>query len=226
MTPKDKVITSLKTAHAELDRALEQLARMPAYDASRVRFAAHTLNNYLAVTGGCAELLQITLGDRADEQTRTWLQGLRHATGLMTHIVVQLLNMPATDGESFVREKVDLHALTDRACDYYRHSADSKQITIIGEPAPTAPVVWTDRIAVAAVLDNLLSNAVKFSPPGRRIWVRLSTEGAYARCSVRDEGPGLTAEDQATLFQRGVRLGNAPPRASRPPATAWRWPRT
>jgi signal transduction histidine kinase len=210
MTPKDKVIASLTTAQAELDKALEQLARMPSYDAGRVRLAAHTLSNYLAVTGGCAELLQITLGDHADAQTRTWLEGLRHATGLMTHIVVQLLNLPDPAGETLVREKVDLQVLVDRACDYYRHSAIRKQITIISEPAPTAPVVWTDRIALAAVLDNLLSNATKFSPPGRRVWVRLSTEGASARCSVRDEGPGLTAEDQAKLFQRGVPLSNAP----------------
>jgi signal transduction histidine kinase len=210
MMPKDKVITSLQIAQAELDKALEQLARMPAYDASRVRFAAHTLNNYLAVTGGCAELLQMTLGDRADEQTRTWLEGLRHATGLMTHIVVQLLNIPTTNGEVFVREKVNLQVLTERACDYYRHSASLKQITIINEPIPSAPVVWTDRVGVAAVLDNLLSNAIKFSPPGRRVWVRLSMEGAYARCSVRDEGPGLTDEDHAKLFQRGAELSNTP----------------
>ena len=36
MMPKDKVISSLQTAQTELDKALEQLARMPAYDASRV----------------------------------------------------------------------------------------------------------------------------------------------------------------------------------------------
>ena len=29
-------------------------------------------------------------------------------------------------------------------------------------------------------------------------------------CSVRDEGPGLTQEDQAKLFQRGVRLSSVP----------------
>jgi signal transduction histidine kinase len=210
MMPKDKVITSLQTAQAELDKALEQLARMPAYDASRVRFAAHTLNNYLAVTGGCAELLQMTLGEDADEQTRTWLEGLRHATGLMTHIVVQLLNIPTTNGEGLVREKVNLQVLTDRACDYYRHSASIKQMTIITEPAATAPIVWTDRVAVAAVLDNLLSNAIKFSPAGRRVWVRISVEGANAVCAVRDEGPGLTLDDHAKLFERGAHLSNAP----------------
>ena len=210
MMPKDKVIASVQTAQAELDKALEQLARIPAYDASRVRFAAHTLNNYLAVTGGCAELLQMTLGEEADAQVKTWLEGLRHATGLMTHIVGQLLNIPTADGETLVREKVNLQVMTDRVCDYYRHSASLKEMTIITEPAATAPIVWTDPVAVAAVLDNLLSNALKFSPFGRRVWVRVSVEGAHAVCTVRDEGPGLTPDDHAHLFQRGAHLSNAP----------------
>ena len=29
-------------------------------------------------------------------------------------------------------------------------------------------------------------------------------------CSVRDEGPGLSQEDQAKLFQRGVQLSSVP----------------
>ena len=128
----------------------------------------------------------------------------------MTHIVVQLLNIPTADGEALVREKVNLQTLTDRACDYYRHSASLKQMTIVTEPAATAPIVWTDRVAVAAVLDNLLSNALKFSPFGRRVWVRIATDGPTAMCTVRDEGPGLTAEDHAKLFQRGAHLSNAP----------------
>jgi two-component system sensor histidine kinase/response regulator len=29
-------------------------------------------------------------------------------------------------------------------------------------------------------------------------------------CTVRDEGPGFSMEDQARLFQKGVRLSNSP----------------
>jgi signal transduction histidine kinase len=60
------------------------------------------------------------------------------------------------------------------------------------------------------VLDNLLSNAVKFSPPQKRIWVRVTAEPADLVCTVQDEGPGLSAEEQARLFQRGVRLSPVP----------------
>jgi signal transduction histidine kinase len=59
-------------------------------------------------------------------------------------------------------------------------------------------------------MDNLLSNAVKYSFPEKRIWVELRAESITVACSVRDEGPGLSQEDQARLFQRGVRLSAEP----------------
>jgi hypothetical protein len=52
MHSKDKIITSLQTAQAELQKALANLAQLPAFDASHVRFAAHMLANYLTVTIG------------------------------------------------------------------------------------------------------------------------------------------------------------------------------
>ena len=60
------------------------------------------------------------------------------------------------------------------------------------------------------MLENLLSNAVKYSPSGKRIWVQLSAELDGVVCSVRDEGPGLSDEDQAKLFHRGAQLTPKP----------------
>jgi signal transduction histidine kinase len=210
MNPKDRIVTSLQTAQDELEKALADLAQLPAFDASRVRFAAHTLNNYLTVTAATVDLLRLQLNDYPDEKVGTWLQGLRHATTLMAHLALQLMNAPVATGEQFVRERVDLPTLVQRACDYYRQVAEHKQITIGFEPDTPCPYVWADRVAVAAVLDNLLSNAVKFSAPQKRVWVRVRAEPAHLVCTVQDEGPGLSVEEQASLFQRGVRLNNVP----------------
>jgi signal transduction histidine kinase len=210
MNPKDKIITSLQTAQAELEKALGDLAQLPAFDVNRVQFAAHTLTNYLTVIAAGIDLLQLHLINYPDEQTHRWLDTLRHATALMTHTVLELTNAPAAGREQLLWEKVDLPTLVQRACDHYRRVADHKQITISLEADVPSPFVWADRIAVAAVLDNLLSNAVKFSPPQKRIWVRVTAEPADLVCTVQDEGPGLSAEEQARLFQRGVRLSPVP----------------
>jgi signal transduction histidine kinase len=70
--------------------------------------------------------------------------------------------------------------------------------------------VWTDRVAAGAVLDNLLSNAVKYSPKGGRIWVQVTAHEGEVVCSVRDEGPGLSPEEQGQLFKPGVKLSSVP----------------
>jgi signal transduction histidine kinase len=210
MNPKDEVILSLQAAQAELDKALGNLAQLPAFDAGRVQFLAHTLTNYLTVIAGGIELLQLHLNDHPDERTHRWLDSLRHATNLMTHTVLELTNSPAAGREQFRWEKMDLPTLVRLACDHYRRVADPKQITIGVEVDVASPFVWADRVAVAAVLDNLLSNAVKFSPPQKRIWVRVSEEPAHLICTVQDEGPGLRVEEHPRLFQRGVRLSAVP----------------
>jgi signal transduction histidine kinase len=82
---------------------------------------------------------------------------------------------------------------------------------IIWEPPDNAECyVWTDSTAIAAVMDNLLSNAIKYAPAGSRVVVSMRSEpGAYV-CAVRDEGPGISAEEQGLLFQRGMRLSAVP----------------
>ena len=226
MTSRDEIITSLQTAQAELEKAIRNLAQLPALDASRVQFAAHTLSNYLTVMAGGVELLQLHLNDHPDELIRRWLDSLRHATALMTHTVLQLMYAPVAEREQFLWEKMDLPTLVQRACDYYQHVADRKQIAISVEADVPSPFVWADRVAVAAVLDNLLSNAVKFSPPEKRVWVRVTAEPSHLVCTVQDEGPGLSIEEQARLFQRGVRLSMCRRQVSRPLATVWPWPRS
>ena len=70
--------------------------------------------------------------------------------------------------------------------------------------------VWTDRVAIVAVLDNLLSNAIKFSHPNKQIWVQVRCGEGWVECRVQGEGPGLSQEDQAILFQRGTQLTPRP----------------
>jgi signal transduction histidine kinase len=207
---KELVITALARAQSELEEAMSELERMPAFDAGSVAFAAHTLNNYLNVTGATIELIMMHLENHTDPQLRVWLDGVQHATNLMTRIVSQLMNASVDTETPFKFEKVDLSLLARRACEYYQRVAARKAIQIIVNPAVNVTPVWADRAAVAAVLDNLLSNAIKYSKHRKKIWVEMQSTESWTACDVRDEGPGLSQEDQAKLFQRGVPLTPKP----------------
>jgi signal transduction histidine kinase len=207
---KGQVTAAIIEAREHLEQALSELERLSALDASAVAFTAHALNNYLTITGGTVEFLQLSLIAHPDPQIHTWLEGLQHVTTLMTHAVSRLMSNATTQETQLQFRQTELPVLVQRVCHYYQRIADRKHIHMIYSPPAAVPPVWTDRVAVAAVLDNLLSNAVKYSPPGTRIWVQVQGDNTSVICSVQDEGPGLSQEEQAQLFQRGVRLSPVP----------------
>jgi signal transduction histidine kinase len=208
--PKEMVASAIARAQADLAEALSELEKIPAFDPGSVAFVAHALNNFLTVTGGTVDLIVMHLGDHADDQLRVWLEGVRHATDLMTRTVSQLVNAAAPDEIALRRERVDLPRLVRRASNYYQGVADRKSIRVVAAAPDDVPPVRSDRVVVAAVLDNLLSNAIKYSSPGAQVGVLVRSDADGVVCEVRDEGPGLSPADQARLFQRGVRLTPRP----------------
>ena len=207
---KDLIASAIAKAQTDLEDALTELAKLPAFDAGTVAVAAHKLNNYLSVSAGIVELALLRLGEGADPQVRSGLEGAQHVTQLMARIVAELVRGQATTENAFRFVKFDLPTLVQSACSYYQRVAERKGIRVLADPTGNVPPVWSDRAPVAAVLDNLLSNAVKYSPPGKEIRVEVRGEDGWAVCSVKDEGPGLSPADQAKLFQRGTRLAPTP----------------
>jgi len=207
---KQHAITAIVQARGNLESALADLEKLPAFDPCTVPFTAHALSNFLTVAEATLELMRKAMPSDADPEISRLLDGMRHATHLMIHTVSQLMNN-APIGELKLRfEKIDLSHLVGRACAYYERVALRKHIRLTFDDSVDVPLVWSDRVAVAAILDNLLSNAVKFSPVGESIRVKVGKFNGHAVCSVQDEGPGISPTDQKRLFQRGVQLGTMP----------------
>jgi two-component system, sensor histidine kinase and response regulator len=60
------------------------------------------------------------------------------------------------------------------------------------------------------VADNLLSNAVKYSKHDGSIQVEVVPGPGGVASRICDSGQGLTAAEQARLFQPGARVGPSP----------------
>jgi signal transduction histidine kinase len=145
-----------------------------------------------------------------DPEVTRMLNGLRHATHMMMRTVSQLMNNSSIGEFRLQFEKIDLGHLVHRACAFYQRLALRKNIRVVFESSKSVPLVWSDRVAVAAIMDNLLSNAVKYSPSGTSIHVNVQAADGNAVCSVQDKGPGISPFDLGRLFQRGVRLSAQP----------------
>ena len=70
-------------------------------------------------------------------------------------------------------------------------------------------LAMVDAGRISQVLDNLVSNAVKYSPDGGTLTVRAWASGTDLHCQVSDTGLGMSAAEQAGVFQKFFRAGTA-----------------
>jgi signal transduction histidine kinase len=197
-----QVAQAIEHAMAHLDEALFQLDRLPAFNPSTIGFVAQATDSYLTVSDATLDLLADALRDHPNQEVQTWLEGLRHLSGMVHHMVGRLVGMAPQSDFPLRQDYIDLPRLMQRACDYFQKHARKKPLTILCRSVGEVPPAWADRIAVAIVADNLLANAVQASSAGAEILVQITPGPGGVVCSVRDQGPGLSPSDQAKLFAR------------------------
>ncbi len=72
--------------------------------------------------------------------------------------------------------------------------------------ASKAPIVFADADRIRQVVTNYISNALRYSRADQRVNVHLRTDGEWARVSVRDEGPGVPADERRRVWERFYRV--------------------
>ncbi|GAB3946013.1 hypothetical protein GCM10028805_16050 [Spirosoma harenae] len=69
--------------------------------------------------------------------------------------------------------------------------------------------VYSDPSLLRKIIVNLLSNAIKYSAENQTVHITARCEETSFLLTVRDEGIGISAEDQTHLFERFFRAKNA-----------------
>jgi signal transduction histidine kinase len=68
------------------------------------------------------------------------------------------------------------------------------------------PPVIADAEALVTALINLLDNAVKYTPPEKRILLRVRRDARGVVFAVQDNGIGIPAREQRRIFRRFYRV--------------------
>jgi signal transduction histidine kinase len=85
--------------------------------------------------------------------------------------------------------------------DLYLLVAEEKSIAIQVAPGAGGNV-RADPTRLRQVLANLVDNAVKYTPAGGQVWLGAETREDRVLITVRDTGPGVSAEDREKIWQR------------------------
>jgi two-component sensor histidine kinase len=127
----------------------------------------------------------------ADSRSQEWLQNLHYTTEEM-HASLNHLTETATAPEPQFGS-YDLQQLVQQCDQVMQPWLKEKHIQLIYDHQPLKLHINGWKIKQA--LQNLLSNAIAFSPPERQITCEWQVFQTEVLIKIRDEGPGLSAED-------------------------------
>ena len=190
---------------------MRDISRQRALDEAKDLFLAttsHELRTPLTAVKGYVHMLQ-RRWDVLDEPAR--LQALA-TVAERTEALVSLTNhllLGARAGasrHSAARVPFDLPGAVASAAAAFTEVSDRHEVRVDVGDFPMQAL--GDPANVAQVVGQLVENAVKYSPLGGVVEVRVRRDGRFARVEVVDEGIGLPAGDERSLFAPFFQAGD------------------
>jgi signal transduction histidine kinase len=186
------MLRELDAAHAETEATLARQRQF-------VADASHELRTPLTSVLANLELLAESLHGEEADAARSALRSSRR----MRRLVADLLLLARTDvGRVVRREPCDLAQIIVEATAELGPVSAEHELSLDVHPV----VVEASRDELHRLAINLIENAVRHTPPGTEIRVySCATPAGEARLVVEDDGPGVSEQLTATLFERFVR---------------------
>ncbi|HEX6480326.1 MAG TPA: PAS domain-containing sensor histidine kinase [Ktedonobacteraceae bacterium] len=182
-----------------------------------LNLASHELNTPLTVIKGNLQLAQRRLArlkrqlaeqpggvSEQLEQLQHPLASATQSARLEERIIQDLLDDARIQSNTLQLHltRWDLNTLLREAVATQQRAAPGRTIMLESLPPECAVPVMADAERITQVITRYLTNALSSSPADQPVTVQLTVEGAVARVSVHDQGPGIPAEEQGRIWER------------------------
>lgn len=227
----DKIVRrrtqALVESEEQLRRSNEELKRLNQTKREFVSIAAHELRTPLTSMVGYLELMaEGRFGKLTTTMERPMLSVRRNAQRLR-RLVDEMLDVSRIEADRMVLKKSRCKPaeICAAVVQELLPLAETKEQRIESKLS-TCPDVHCDADKIHQVVANLVSNAIRYCPGQGRIEVSVDRgpderdQGCWARIRVRDNGPGIRAEDLDAIFEPFSDVNPAKHHSSGGPAAA------
>ncbi len=215
---KEELLVRIKT-HIDLKFAVdtiknqnEQLTKLNNEKNEFLGIAAHDLKNPLSAIMGLSELLLRDDMEFSLEEMKEYTGDINTSAIQMFRLVTDLLDVNAIE-QGKINLSLDNFPIAMIVEDCYKNyikRAEDKSIKLVFENQVADANCFADSAKVGQVIDNLVSNAIKFSPQEKNIFISVFDDDEYLIVEVKDEGPGISSEDQKKMFTKFQKLSARP----------------
>lgn len=187
---------------------ISQAAEKESMQKQFIADASHELKTPISIIKGMSEILNRDDFDDIETQ-KEFLKQIEKETNRLETIVRDLLQLSKLSKENLIlnKEHTSLPNILDRSISSLEFIAEEKGIQIVKDYR-SYNEVNIDRELLLTLSNNLINNAIKYSDDGV---IKVSTYDLENKVvmEVKDQGYGLSEEDQIKIFDRFYRVDKA-----------------
>lgn len=204
-------ITRLKQVQEDLRRASLDAQAASQAKSRFLSSMSHELRTPLNAIYGFGQLIEMEVQDKPEAKLEAdYAREIVNASRHLTSLVDDILDLSSIESrrQQLKLQPVEVGALLHGCAELVQPEVQQRQLQLqVLAEADAGLYVQADMRRVRQVVLNLLSNAIKYNSPQGLIRMGYEVRSNCVRLWVEDNGAGLTAEQQANLFQPFQRLG-------------------
>ncbi len=194
---------------------LEDITHLREIDRVKSEFiatASHELRTPLTSVQMSVHLLLEGAAGTLTERQHEVLDACREDCSRLEKLMRDLLDLSKIEAGEAAPHPAPISAsdLITTAGESFRTQVESKGIKLRIEMIPDLPFVLADRAQIERVISNLVSNALRHTDPGGEIHISAHRLDDQVAVSVADTGHGIPPEYLPIIFDKFVRVPNAP----------------
>ena len=163
--------------------------------------ASHELRTPLAVIKAESEYALGSIDDRTEVEQS--LSAIIKETDRMARLISSLLELSRVDKGSIKinKSRFSLSSMLESLSEEMSQMARERNLSF-SSTLEEGIFVYADEDMIIRSVINLINNAISYSKENGKIEISLKTDGPDAVIAVRDDGIGISADDQRRIFDR------------------------
>jgi signal transduction histidine kinase len=201
-----------RVAHisSELNKTQEKLQELDHNKSNFISVAAHELKTPLTLIEGYTTMM-VDMSDQSDESPISGLlKGVNTGILRLRQIIDDMIDVSLIDNNLLTLNYQPVwisHLLNLLNNELKKTIASRKQTLIVNQFEGSDMMIYGDSERIYQALTNVASNAIKYTPDGGTITINGRLLPGFIEVAITDTGIGISAENQATIFEKFGQLG-------------------
>jgi signal transduction histidine kinase len=201
-----------RVAHisSEMEKVQKRMERVDKSKSAFISVAAHELKTPLTLIEGYASMMSDLMQQGQSTNLDGLLSGMNTGINRLRGIVDDMIDVSMIDNNLLQLnfQPMQISQMVEALCVEIETIVQSRKLTIeIKDFEGNKEWIYIDPVRILQALRNVINNAIKYTPDGGTITIDGRTLPGFIEVTVKDTGIGISAADQAMIFEKFGQLG-------------------